>query len=96
MRPAYTEQLLQQTLLRLCCLQRLVGNGCKLFVEDKENQIAFVLRIIEQCAKPHVRALGDLTERCRLIPVPGKQFAHRGAYALPLFDFVLFPKSELV
>jgi len=81
--------------MRLRRPKRLVGYCGEFFVKDEKDQVAFILRIIEQSSKTDVGTLGDLAKRRRVISMLGEEFTRRGANALAFLQLVLFPQPKL-
>lgn len=95
MRLVNTDELIEQFVMGLYRLKRIVGYRGKFFIEDEEDQIALILGIVEEGPKSDVGAPGDLAKRGRLVSMLGKKRARRRTNALALVQFILFPESKL-
>ncbi len=95
MRLVNTDELIEQVVMRLHCLKRIVGYGGKFFVEDEKDEVALILRIVEKSSKTNVGAPGDLAKGSRVVSVLGEEFTRGGTDALAFVQFILFPESKL-
>jgi len=95
MRFVDTHELIEQIVMRLRCPKRMVGDGGKFLIEDEKDQVALILRIIEQSPKADVGTPGDLAERGRVVSMPGEKVTRGGTDALTFVQLVLFPESQL-
>jgi len=81
--------------MRLHRPKRVVGYGGKFLIKDEEDQVAFILRVVEKSSEPDVGAPGDLAKRGGFVSMLGEEFARGSTDALAFVQFILFPESKL-
>ena len=91
MRLVNIQELIEQIVMRLGCPKRLVGYRGEFLIEDEKDQVAFILRIIEQSSQADMGTSGDLAQRGGVVSMLGEKFTRSDTNPLTFLQLVLFP-----
>src|ERR1700730_8840053 len=94
MRLVNVQQLIEQGIVGGHGPQRFVGNLGQFLIENEKDQVALILRIVEQSSEADVGTPGDLPERGRVVSMSREKFPRGGTNALAFLQLFFLPQPK--